>query len=88
MKQTLLALATVLVLSSSAFAQYDYPGPPMWDRSSPDRVWRYGAPRWQRNYFEPRYQTDPDLCIRTGYCVDPRRPRMPQFPRNYYDNWE
>jgi hypothetical protein len=85
MKKTLLALATILVLSPTVKAQegYPYPGPPMWDRDYPDQIWRRGGPRWQRNYFEPRYQTDEDMCIRTGYCLDPRRFRRPRFPRDW-----
>src|SRR5271156_6437011 len=85
MRRTILAFAAILALSSTAIAQdYDYPGPPMWGRGPGDPpLWRRGAPRWQPDRFGPNYQTDENLCINRGDCLDPRRPRVPQFPRGY-----
>ncbi len=92
MKRTIL-IAALLLSATPAFAQYDYPGPPMWDRSGPPDVppngypWRHGANPWQPDRFGPRYQTDESLCIHRGDCLDPRRPRMPPFERRNYD-WD
>ena len=72
-------------------AQY-YPGPPMWSRDycayNPRDPQCQPPPR-------PQYNTDPELCIRYGYCLDPMRPMpMPRFegppppPPRYEDDDE
>ncbi len=76
----------MLILATIFLIQYG--GPPMWPRD-PRAYPRPGQEMWEP---ERRFQTDPNLCIRYGYCLDPRRPQfgLPPFEgrRRNYDLYE
>lgn len=97
MKTSILALATILTLSSTAHAQY-YPGPPMYPR---DPCVYQDSPECEASQEHiplprPRPEFGPPMpgCIMTGECARPREWRpipMPPFPdghpRDYDDDW-
>lgn len=78
MRRYALALVTLVTLIVPAKAQYDYPGPPMWDRG-------YDNPEYRRQRRPvpqirgPGRGPEVDPCIYHGDCMGPKyQDRIPQ----------